>query len=180
MSKPILCVDFDGVIHSYSSGWKGAAVIPDAPVPGALEAIVRLTDDFDVAIFSARSNSLGGRRAMKRWLKSQLKALAPDWETTPEWWRRRIAETAFADPWDDEVWWATNLVMGKIKWPWFKPSAVMTIDDRALTFNGDWSDQAYTAKGIRMFKPWNKRLDKIEMPSALISDPAFHALRKVP
>ena len=37
MSKPILCLDFDGVIHSYASGWKGADVIPDAAVPGAME-----------------------------------------------------------------------------------------------------------------------------------------------
>jgi hypothetical protein len=28
MGKPILCLDFDGVLHSYSSGWKGADVIP--------------------------------------------------------------------------------------------------------------------------------------------------------
>jgi hypothetical protein len=34
MRKPILCLDFDGVLHSYTSGWKGAAVIPDPPVPG--------------------------------------------------------------------------------------------------------------------------------------------------
>lgn len=31
MGKPILCLDFDGVIHSYASGWKGADVIPDPP-----------------------------------------------------------------------------------------------------------------------------------------------------
>lgn len=31
---PILCLDFDGVCHSYTSGWKGAAVIPDPAVPG--------------------------------------------------------------------------------------------------------------------------------------------------
>ena len=36
-SNPIICVDFDGVIHSYKSGWRGVAVIPDPPVPGAIE-----------------------------------------------------------------------------------------------------------------------------------------------
>ena len=40
--KPTLCVDFDGVIHSYISGWKGADVIPDPPVPGAIEALYRI------------------------------------------------------------------------------------------------------------------------------------------
>lgn len=35
----ILSIDFDGVIHSYTSRWKGVDVIPDMPVPGAFEAL---------------------------------------------------------------------------------------------------------------------------------------------
>lgn len=35
--KPILLVDFDGVIHLYNSGWQGADVVSDGPVPGAHE-----------------------------------------------------------------------------------------------------------------------------------------------
>jgi hypothetical protein len=56
VSKPILCLDFDGVIHSYSSGWKGAAVIPDPPVPGALPFIVAAMEKFTVAIHSSRAS----------------------------------------------------------------------------------------------------------------------------
>lgn len=36
MSKPILCVDFDGVIHSYASGWTKTDTVADDPVPGAI------------------------------------------------------------------------------------------------------------------------------------------------
>lgn len=77
MGKPILSIDFDGVIHSYKSGWKGAHVIPDPPVPGAIAALFRyLEAGFDVAIFSSRSKSLRGRWAMQRWL---AKAIGEHW-----------------------------------------------------------------------------------------------------
>jgi hypothetical protein len=66
--KPILCLDFDGVLHSYSSGWKGADVIPDPPVPGALAFLREAVKHFRVAIFSSRSNQPGGLLAMQQWL----------------------------------------------------------------------------------------------------------------
>ena len=51
-----ICVDFDGVIHSYTSGWKGIDVIPDPPVEGAIEALHIYCQHFNVNIYSARSS----------------------------------------------------------------------------------------------------------------------------
>ena len=53
--KKTLCLDFDGVVHSYTSGWKGALTIPDPPVAGALRFIIEADQHFKVAIFSSRA-----------------------------------------------------------------------------------------------------------------------------
>lgn len=151
--KPILCLDFDGVLHSYSSGWKGATVIPDPPVPGALEFVVGALERFRVAILSSRSHQWFGRYAMKRWLRRHLIALAPTYQDAPDWWVDRIIRSAFADPWADEVRWAADKVIREIEWPLHKPSAMVTIDDRALTFTGQWPSLA----SLAAFQPWNKR-----------------------
>lgn len=152
--KPILCLDFDGVVHSYTSGWKGAAEIPDPPVPGALEFIVRALDRFEVHIFSSRSNLPGARRAMQEWLLRHLCEIAPDYDQTPDWWRDRIARTAFADPWPDEAKHAAyRVVYAEVFWPSEKPPAFVTIDDRAIQFNGTWPSLDELAN----FKPWYKR-----------------------
>jgi hypothetical protein len=128
-------------------------VIPDPPVPGALEFVVAALDRFQVAILSSRSHQWGGRRAMKRWLRRHLLAQAGrDYSDTPEWWRNRIAISSFADPWRDEVEFAADDVIREIRWPWFKPPALVTIDDRALTFSGSWP----SLEQIAAFKPWNK------------------------
>ena len=65
-----ICIDFDGVVHRYDSGWEGATEIPDLPVDGAIEGLHRLCDDpeIEVAIHSARSAQPGGIRTMKEWL----------------------------------------------------------------------------------------------------------------
>lgn len=127
MGKPILCLDFDGVIHSYTSGWQGATVIPDPPVPGALEFMLRALEDFDVVVFSSRSNQRGGISAMQAYIKQHAGAL----------------------------WWESPQGRGleDVRFPTEKPPAHVSIDDRALTFTGTWPFLA----DLLAFKPWNKK-----------------------
>jgi hypothetical protein len=66
--RPTICLDFDGVVHLYSKGWKGPAEIYDPPVPGAAEAISNLRDSgFNVVIFSTRASTEAGWIAMIDW-----------------------------------------------------------------------------------------------------------------
>lgn len=117
--KPILCLDFDGVLHSYVSGWKGAEMIPDPPVPGAMEFLRNAVKHFDVHIYSSRSHQAGGIEAMQQWMMDHggLELL-------------------------------THII-----WPKHKPAAMVTIDDRAIQFDGNWP----LIENLLSFKPWNKR-----------------------
>src|SRR5215469_6554743 len=65
--KPILCLDFDGCIHSYKSGWKGIDQCPDPPVPGVFEWIENALHIFDIHIYSSRSIESRGRFAMQQY-----------------------------------------------------------------------------------------------------------------
>jgi hypothetical protein len=152
--KPILCVDFDGVIHSYKSGWKGARSIPDPPVEGAFTFLEKASSMFDVQIYSSRSRYFGGRWAMKNWFKKWFICLAGDENTCPDYMLNMIAATAFADPWQEEVEWAAKCFLKKLSFPLKKPAAFLTLDDRAITFTGKFPkpDELLT------FKPWNKRV----------------------
>lgn len=68
MSKNTICLDFDGVVHSYTTKWQGAEIIPDPPVPGAFKFITDAIDaGFSVAIFSTRSKTVEGRNALLQW-----------------------------------------------------------------------------------------------------------------
>jgi hypothetical protein len=122
--KPILCVDFDGVIHSYTSPWVDETTIPDPPVPGALQWLMEAAKVFEVMIYSSRSKTQAGRDAMENWLTEQC--MDADMDDEPE--------ITFAHE---------------------KPAAFLTIDDRAIQFDGDWSK--LDPEALRAFKPWNKR-----------------------
>lgn len=163
MKKPILCLDFDNVLHGYQSGWRGAAVIPDPPVPGALEFLVRALDRFDVCVLSSRSHQWGGRSAMRRWLRDHLIALGgcdPQGgqfeHDIPDWWRDYICAQSTMEPWAHEVRAAAQNVVARVRWPLFKPPALVTLDDRAMTFTGAWP----ALDELAAFQPWNKRRAK--------------------
>lgn len=67
--KYTVVFDFDGVIHSYKSGWKGAEVIPDPPVEGIREAIADIRNaDYEVAVVSTRCATPAGLEAVKTYL----------------------------------------------------------------------------------------------------------------
>lgn len=137
--KSHICVDFDGVIHSYSSGWKGATVIPDAPVPGALKWLVMMVGlpDFQICIYSSRSKEPEAIKAMQEWLNRYLIVFFHD----------------LAFPYK-----AAYEVMAKLEFPTQKPAANMMIDDRGFCFQGTFP----TPEWLRDFKPWNKRVVEVK------------------
>jgi hypothetical protein len=67
-SPRTICLDFDGVLHSYRSGWRGAAVIPDPPIHGTRESIARLREQYRVVVYSARCRTPEGLQAVEMWL----------------------------------------------------------------------------------------------------------------
>lgn len=67
--KPTVVFDFDGVIHSYTSGWKGKDVIPDPPVDGIGKAIDSIREaGYQVVVVSTRCATIEGLVAVKRYL----------------------------------------------------------------------------------------------------------------
>lgn len=115
--KPTVVLDFDGVIHSYTSGWQGdAGVISDPPVEGIETTIKTLRERYRIVVVSSRCEHPGGVEAVERWLGEH----------------------------DIEV----DAVQSS------KPPAIVYVDDRALTFDGDAS--ALPEK-IRNFKTWMQK-----------------------
>ena len=63
-----IAVDFDGVIHSYTSGWTGLEPT-DPPEMGARPFIQALLDKgYKVVIFSTRATRDEGRALIRAWL----------------------------------------------------------------------------------------------------------------
>ncbi len=126
--KRIIAVDFDGVIHSYESGWQGAAIIPDPPVPGAMQFLVEATTLFAVAIHSSRNHQTGGCSAMYGYILECL-----------------------LDEFGEKV---AVECMDNIFFPHHKPPSIVTIDDRGYRFEGVFPDP----EDLVNLHPWNYKV----------------------
>ena len=86
-----VAVDFDGVIHGYSKGWRDGTIY-DGPVPGAVDALRTLMEHYAVFIHTSRDP-----RQVMPWLE-RLGFVVTD----EDWCGRCQGQGGFAEPKDDD------------------------------------------------------------------------------
>lgn len=154
-----IIVDFDGVLHSYTSGWQGVTTIPDPPVPGAIQWLCEMVPHFTIAVLSSRSHDDGGIPAMQDWLMRHAKrffieeSLGAGTFRVTELWRGMGFAPAHGSSFVVACGDAARSLMERLEWPLVKVPALLQIDDRAFCFEGTFP----SVKTITEFVPWNKR-----------------------
>lgn len=137
--KPHIVIDFDNTIAGYEGGWQGIDIIPEPPIPGAMEFIIEAMEFFTVNIFSSRSSSPIGMKAMQEYITLHMETLLGGGKQPLQAIDRKVCVD----------------ILSQIQWPTTKPPAFLSIDDRGLQFNGDWSK--FVPAELIKFKPWNKK-----------------------
>lgn len=131
MSKPIICVDFDGVVHSYERGWQDGEIYGTA-TPGFFKWAVAAMEHFTLVIYSSRSKTPEGIAAMQQAIgKWSIDAIHAGEVAETFDWGGFFPYLEFSD---------------------VKPPAFLTIDDRAICFMGDWA--ALDPAQLSEFRPW--------------------------
>lgn len=152
----ILCLDFDGVLHSYVSGWNGPRTISDPPVYGAIPWLLDALDHFDVHILSSRSHCWGGRTAMRRWLRHWIAKYQEQLRDQDKIWALADLHLKWApdelapEPLITQE--TAKAIVKAITFPRHKPPAHVTLDDRAWHFDGKFPG----IKLLKEFAPWNR------------------------
>lgn len=111
-NRPTICVDFDGVIHSYDDGWKDGSIYGTV-MPGFQDWLKGIENIFRVVVHTSRSS-----RQVEAWLDERGIQLPVVNEKPPAW---------------------------------------VTIDDRAIRFDGNWKADELSPDMLLKFLPWNVR-----------------------
>lgn len=124
-----ITLDFDGVIHAYTSPWSGADVVCDGVVPGAIDAIQSYQEaGYFVSVYSTRSHSFGGiaamRQAMYGWIMDHF---APDTTTA-------------------------NRVYTELEWPTELLPSILYVNDNGYRFEGEFPSLEF----LKSAKSWAK------------------------
>lgn len=127
--KKDIILDFDGVIHTYERGWQEGVIYGDV-VPGFFEWAQNASVHFILNVFSTRSAVESTRNEMEAWMKQK--------------WHRWLILS------DKEV---KNRPF-PFRFPDRKPPAVLSIDDRAIQFRGDWGAWWLQPEQLKKFAPW--------------------------
>lgn len=128
--KLTISVDFDGAIHSHRFGWQGGEILGRV-VPGFFEWLESATRTFSIVIYSATPRTQQGVTEMRRWLTAKYK------EWLQEQDRKDIPLSAHDVVFTNE-----------------KPAAWLSIDDRAIRFEGNWKDPELDIEAMRNFQSW--------------------------
>lgn len=63
-----IAIDFDGVIHAYSEGWKDGSIY-DGPVPYSIHSMKKLmARGYKLVIFTCRAETEEGTNSVYKWL----------------------------------------------------------------------------------------------------------------
>lgn len=141
-----VAIDFDGVIHKYSKGWQDGTCYDEA-VELVFEAIQELMKDYNVFIFSTRKP-----KQIRNWLLPRImeQGFGDNPHDPQEWEVGKYGFTCQIIPFWIKFWNKRN-VLGITR---RKLPAMVYIDDRALRFDGDWTE--ITDK-VRSFKTYMDR-----------------------
>lgn len=155
---PVVCVDLDGVLASYSgTGWQGVESIGE-PIPGAVEFMDELSREFSITVFTTRT-------------KADLPARdEEDGDYTPEDLAAIVRDWLDAHQFSyDEVYVGQG-----------KPLAVAYLDDRAVTCVPEEAGQTAYQNAIASARDLAERNKKSLLASAFgVASPALWVARGV-
>lgn len=134
--KKIICLNYSGCINtSYDEDYHYD--LSDKITNGFFDWLHKVGRNYKIIIYTEGNISVSGRNKMKTWLAAQF----ANWINENE-----LSDTIMED--------LANIVED-INFVKIKPIDCLFIDNKALTFNGNWSE--YTKEIIDGFVPWNQK-----------------------